>query len=201
MRLGPRAVHNETSGLLVWCRNQSGASFELAAIRIEPHQENDPPVKRRRAGHKPGEAGSAQASAGAGHSPSPTGGTDTPVAQPLADVAEAADFDRPAIDEVAAAEPLVVPPIEPVVMEDVGRAVARIRGAPGEVGEGAPPGCSFRRFTPAGKHPFWEGKLPQGVLYGGKNSCTKRFHAGLRSEDAAKTEVLQFLVAGMRPRP
>ena len=60
---------------------------------------------------------------------------------------------------------------------------------------------SFKAYF--GPPPFWEGKLPVGVLHLGKNSETRRWGPGIRSEEQARMLVLSFLhgaaAAGLLP--
>ena len=58
--------------------------------------------------------------------------------------------------------------------------------------EPAPGGCTFRKYSHTTKGWCWEGKLPKGQLFNGKNSCTRGF-PGPRSEEVAKMEVAMFL--------
>ena len=76
--------------------------------------------------------------------------------------------------------------------------VLRTRGPAGRPDDSCPPGCTLRRYEKPGASPFWEGKLPKGILHvhsDGKqsNSKTMRFGPLLRSEDSAKQEILSFL--------
>ena len=58
--------------------------------------------------------------------------------------------------------------------------------------EPAPGGCTFRKYNHTTKGWCWEGKLPKGKLFNGKNSCTRGF-PGPRTEEVAKMEVAMFL--------
>ena len=58
--------------------------------------------------------------------------------------------------------------------------------------EPAPGGCTFRKYSHTTKGWCWEGKLPKGQLFNGKNSCTRGF-PGPRTEEVAKMEVAMFL--------
>ena len=63
----------------------------------------------------------------------------------------------------------------------------------------APPGCSLRKYgVRGGKNPYWEARLPNGMLFGlpgehPTNSRRRNFHEGFRTEASAKLECLTWL--------
>jgi hypothetical protein len=93
---------------------------------------------------------------------------------------------RPAGSQLPEESQQNLPPIPPQDVE------GKLR-VPGVPADDVPPGCTLRQYTSRDGATFWEAKLPQGVYVRGCNSCSRRFHPALRSEETAKAEVYEFL--------
>ena len=73
------------------------------------------------------------------------------------------------------------------------------RASAADVEFAVPPGCSLRAYQVPGKPAYWEARLPDGISFQAtdssvaRNSRRRNWHAGLRSEQKAKSECLEWL--------